>query len=116
MNVMFTKELVRRHPEVRAYAVCPGWCKSQLARNVDIPLRRKLLMAPFVLMFMRTAHQGIQNILYPVLQDQGQLVNGGFYRDGQLVAKEDDRINDSLQSNAQLWELSAKLTKLDDAS
>ena len=112
MNVMFTKELVKRFPGVNGYAICPGWCKSDLARNVYIPWYKKCLMLPFVFMFMRTAFQGAQNILYASLEDPEKLVNGGFYRDGCLQA-EDAKVNESADANAKLWEISAQLVKLD---
>jgi len=112
MNVMFTKELVKRFPGVNGYAVCPGWCKTDLARNVHIPWYKKCLMLPFVFMFMRTAFQGAQNILYASLEEPEKLVNGGFYRDGGLQPQ-DAKVNQSADVNAKLWEISEKLVRLD---
>lgn len=112
MNVMFTKELVKRFPEVTAYSVCPGWCKTELARNVDLPWYKKVLMFPIAAISMRTSFQGAQNLLFAALEDPEKAVNGGFYRDGHLVVKEDSKANEALEDNAQLWDISAQLVNL----
>lgn len=115
MNVMFCKELVKRYPAISGYSVCPGWCKTDLARNVNIPVYKKVLMLPVVLMFMRSAFQGAQNILFAALQDPEKMAaNGGFYRDGQLVPKEDDKVNAKQEDNAKLWDISSQLVNLQD--
>ena len=54
------------------YVVCvcpPGWCKTELARNVGLSLTKKILMAPFAFLFMRTSQEGAQNIIHAVLEE-----------------------------------------------
>lgn len=113
MNVLFVKELARRFPGSLAYALCPGMCKTELGRNVSFPFYKKLLMIPLFFIFVRTAFQGAQNILYAVLQDSDKLVNGGLYRDGKLMSPTDEKANQTTEENKQLWDLSAKVVGLD---
>ena len=47
----------------------PGWCKTELARNVGLSLTKKILMAPFAFLFMRTSQEGAQNIIHAVLEE-----------------------------------------------
>lgn len=95
-------------PHVQTYAVCPGFCRSSLARNVNFGLVKKIMIAPIMLMVQRTTVQGAQNIIFTTVGDS--LVNGGFYRDGE-IAKEVTEHADSLGSDApeKLWKLSEKL-------
>merc|ERR1711962_590334 len=37
MNALFAKQLAKRFPNLHVYCVSPGWCKTQLHRNSDIP-------------------------------------------------------------------------------
>jgi NAD(P)-dependent dehydrogenase (short-subunit alcohol dehydrogenase family) len=54
MNEVYARELAKRHPEVSVISIGPGWCKTDLARNVDIPWYKKFLLAPIALMFIRS--------------------------------------------------------------
>jgi len=114
MNVMFTKELVKRYPHTRAYSLCPGMCKTELGRNVNIPFYKKIIMIPLFFIFVRTAFQGAQNILYSVLQSDDKQVNGGLYRDGDLVTATDDKVNESKEANEKLWNISAIAVNLEE--
>merc|ERR1719412_1670586 len=88
MNGLFAKELANRCHKIKAVAVGPGWCKTDLARHVRFPIYKKMFMLPFMLMFMRSSNQGADNIIYTVIQDVAKLENGGFYRDGKTQKKE----------------------------
>ena len=48
----------------------PGWCKTELGRNVYIAWYKKILLAPIALCFMRSSKEGAQNIIQAVLEDQ----------------------------------------------
>jgi len=113
MNVMFVKELIRRFPDCLAYSLCPGMCKTELGRNVSFPFYKKLFMIPLFFIFVRTAFQGAQNILYAVLEDSDKLVNGGLYRDGKLVSPTDEKANKSTSENEMLWDLSVRAVDLE---
>ena len=111
MNGLFVKELADKEKNITSVAVCPGWCKTNLARNVSIPLYKKLLFLPFMFMFMRTSKQGANNIIYCAIQDVDHLKSGGFYRDGKIQVKEDSKL-ETLKNEGtsqKLWLLSEKL-------
>jgi NAD(P)-dependent dehydrogenase (short-subunit alcohol dehydrogenase family) len=111
MNAFTCRQLATTLPShVTTYAVCPGFCRSSLGRNVTFPLYKKVMMAPFMLLLQRSAVQGAQNIVFASIEDKDNLTSGGFYRDGEIQQELSDYI-DSLGSDApeQLWRLSDKL-------
>eukprot|EP01063_Lacrimia_lanifica_P024442 TRINITY_DN32347_c0_g1_i1.p1 TRINITY_DN32347_c0_g1~~TRINITY_DN32347_c0_g1_i1.p1 ORF type:complete len:333 (+),score=79.45 TRINITY_DN32347_c0_g1_i1:94-999(+) len=114
MNAMFVTELAARQPALGAYAVCPGWCKTELARYVPAQIATKVAVVVFGSMFMRSAWQGAQNILHVVLEDRALLASGRMYRDGRLVEGKEKAKLDSIDSaeRKKLWDLSARLVKL----
>jgi len=112
MNGLFASELGRREPWLRAVAVCPGWCYSQLARHVSFPLYKKILFAPIAFMFMRSGWRGAQNILQAVLEEKSSLVQGGFYRECKLASKETEKVKDMISESSKLWEVSGQLVGL----
>lgn len=97
-------------PHVTAYAVCPGFCRTSLGRNVKFPLYKKLMFTPVMLLIQRTSVQGAQNVIHATLEDKEHLKSGEMYRDGE-VAKEETEYVDSLGKDVprMLWELSEKL-------
>jgi hypothetical protein len=97
-------------PHVTAYAVCPGFCRTSLGRNVKFPLYKKLIFAPVMLLIQRTSVQGAQNVIHATLEDKEHLKSGEMYRDGE-VAKEETEYVDSLGKDVprMVWELSKKL-------
>jgi NAD(P)-dependent dehydrogenase (short-subunit alcohol dehydrogenase family) len=111
MNGLFVKELASCDNQITSVAVCPGWCKTDLSRHVNIPLYKKLLFLPFMFMFMRTCAQGSNNIIFCAIQDIDKMHNGGFYRDGTLQIKENNRLDALTQKGVsqKLWELSEKI-------
>ena len=112
MNGLFVKEWCKREPKIPAFAVGPGMCKTELARNVHFPLRRKIMMIPFLFLFVRSSHQGAQNIIHATVQDLQKLQVGGFYRDGKLSVRENEKLDSMSDTGIQLYEVSEKLTKL----
>lgn len=113
MNALTCRYLATTLPShVTTYAVCPGFCRSSLGRNVNFSLPKKLLIAPVMLLVQRTTVQGAQNIVFCTIEDANKLQNGGFYRDGEV---EEDVTShaDSLGSDApeRLWKLSEQLVQ-----
>mmetsp|Transcript_26145 Transcript_26145/g.36636 ORF Transcript_26145/g.36636 Transcript_26145/m.36636 type:complete len:341 (-) Transcript_26145:532-1554(-) len=96
---------------IATYCVCPGWCSTDLARNVGMSLATKILLSPFAFMFMRSSQQGAQNIIYSIIEDKKNLQNGGFYRDGKIAEKETDVVNNFGDLSEQLWKLSKDLVR-----
>ena len=111
MNGLFVKELASCDKKITSVAVCPGWCKTNLSRHVNIPLYKKVLFLPFMFMFMRTCAQGSNNIIFCSIQDIDKMHNGGFYRDGALQIKENNILDSLTQKGVshKLWELSEKI-------
>ena len=106
MNGLFVREWSKREPKIPAFAVGPGMCKTDLARNVHIPLSRKLMMLPFLFLFVRTSHQGAQNIIHATIEDLDKLQNGGFYRDGKLSKPENEKLDSMSDTAKKLYETS----------
>lgn len=113
MNGLFVKTLAHKFPsEIQAYAVCPGWCKTELARYLNMSFFKKLIILPIAFLFMRSAAQGSHNIAYLGLEDKDKLVNGGFYRDGKIEEKENSKLDSMSDVGDELWKLSEKLSGL----
>jgi len=114
MNVLFAKELSSRVSGrgVLALALCPGWCATSLARHVDIKFYQKILFAPIMFLFMRSAASGAQNIINAVVEDADNLVNGGFYKECKLATQENSKIDNMKEVSQELWQLSEELTGL----
>ena len=73
MNAIFARDLAQRHLEIPVVCVGPGWCKTELARNVPFPWYKKVLLAPIAFLFMRSSKEGAQNIMHAVLEDADNL-------------------------------------------
>lgn len=111
MNALTCKHLSTLLPStVTTYAVCPGFCRSELGRHVSYSLPIKVLVAPLMMMIQRTAQQGAQNIIFATLEDKSKLKNGVFYKHGEIAKEETDYV-DSLGEGVskKLWEVSEKL-------
>merc|ERR1711997_348317 len=87
-------------------------CKTELARNVHFPLTRKIMMLPFLFFFVRTSHQGAQNIIHATIQDLDMLQNGGFYRDGKLSVRENEKLELLSETGKELYDVSLKMSKV----
>eukprot|EP00957_Ditylum_brightwellii_P173393 13201841-Ditylum_brightwellii.AAC.1 len=92
MNSVTCRHLAKRIQEkgatyshITTYAVSPGFCRSSLGRNVHLPLYRKVLAVPIMLLIQRTSIQGAQNIIFATLEDKSQLKSGHVYCDGKEV-------------------------------
>ncbi len=94
-----------RSSRLSCYSACPGWCYTNLARDLNLGFIQKvnkilhsdntwfpssshsntffpsqLLFSPFAFMFLRSARRGAQNVLQVILEDRGKLVSGGMYK------------------------------------
>lgn len=112
MNGLFVKEWCKREPKIPAFAIGPGMCKTELARNVHFPLSRKIMMIPFLFFFVRSSHQGAQNIIHATIQDLDLLQNGGFYRDGKLSVRENEKLELLSETGKELYDVSLKMSKV----
>lgn len=113
MNALFVRELAVRTQGrgITAVCLCPGWCYTQLARHVAMPLYKKLLLAPIAFMFMRSAKQGAQNIIQAVVEEEQNLKSGGFYKDCRIAEAEEAKLSLLTDLQQSLWEVSQRLTE-----
>ncbi len=94
---------------VTTYAVCPGFCKSDLLRCAGIPFYVRGIMR----LFQRTWAQGAQNIVvYVTMEDAEKLVSGAMYQDGKI----EDGTTSALEgvgadAQKELWDLSRELSE-----
>lgn len=93
---------------VTTYAVCPGFCKSDLLRYAGIPFYVRGIMR----LFQRTSAQGAQNIVYVTMEDAEKLVSGAMYQDGKIedgTTSVLDEVGEDVQK--ELWDLSKELAE-----
>ena len=98
-------------PSISTYSVCPGFCRSSLARNVTMPFYQKLLVGPVMLMIQRTQRQGAQNIIFAAGESKDKLESGSMYRDGEILKEQMDymgRIGGEAEAK-NLWDVSEVL-------
>ncbi|CAG0919675.1 unnamed protein product [Notodromas monacha] len=82
-NVLFMRELARRleATSVNAYAVCPGWCNTNLFRHSNYSIVKKLMLAPILFWFMRSAKQGCQTIVHCTTEESLGNDSGKMFKD-----------------------------------
>ena len=84
-NILYADELSRRlaGKGVNVFAVSPGIVKTNLGRHRPLSLPMKIVLAPFMAIFLRTPFEGAQTLVYcatqPDLADEA--ASGKFYRD-----------------------------------
>jgi NAD(P)-dependent dehydrogenase (short-subunit alcohol dehydrogenase family) len=102
-------------PGVTTYAVCPGFCRTDLGRHAGFSWWKKALLKPLFRVIQRPPHVGAQNIVYCCLERADQLVNGGLYRDGRVLREDgctglvDRLVHDGTADK--LWSLCSALLK-----
>ena len=70
MNMLTCRELAKRLPSnILSIAVSPGFCVSQLGRNVHTPIYKKMLMIPIMRLFQRSTQQGALNIVFATTEE-----------------------------------------------
>lgn len=114
MNAMTSKYLSTILPSnVTTYSVCPGFCRSSLGRNMDIPLHKVILFTPVLLMTQRSQLQGAQNIIYAACEKKENLESGCMYRDGKLMEAQMAHMESigGMDVAKKLWDFSEDLLK-----
>jgi NAD(P)-dependent dehydrogenase (short-subunit alcohol dehydrogenase family) len=94
-NVLFVRELARRHPELRAYAVHPGL--------VDTPLIPRWVR-PFTGGSMLTPEQGADTVVWCATSSDVSGESGGYYQFRARTAPSSYARDDTLA--AELWDRS----------
>jgi NAD(P)-dependent dehydrogenase (short-subunit alcohol dehydrogenase family) len=97
----------KNNSRVTTYAVCPGFCRSNLGRSVPTPYFIRGIMR----LFQRTSAQGAQNIVYVTMEDTHKLVSGGIYQDGKISMELTSFLDGvGMDVQQQLWDLSSELS------
>ncbi len=112
MNTLTCRQLALqlRDTNVTTYSVSPGFCRSELGRNVDISIFNRMLLLPIMRLVQRTSRQGAQNVIFATIQDESDMLNGAMYQDGKVAEAETqyvERIGDDL--GQELWKISLDL-------
>ena len=112
MNVLFAKELSLKVSGrgVSTLSLCPGFCNTSIHRNSGVSLFKWILFMPMLYIIMRSAASGAENIIQAVVEDEDNLVNGGFYRECELAAEANAKFDEMSEVGQQLWEISENLT------
>jgi retinol dehydrogenase 12 len=104
-NVLFTRELQRRRPELRANCLHPGVIRSGFARNDGALLR---LGATIGGVFMRSPESGARSLVWLALDPAAAELRGQYVEKQRPVVPSAAAQDDVLA--AALWERSEALT------
>jgi NAD(P)-dependent dehydrogenase (short-subunit alcohol dehydrogenase family) len=102
-NVLFTKELARRIPRLRTYAVHPGTVATDVWRRVPSPI------AWVMKKFMLTPEQGARSML-KAATDPALAGDTGRYYNEKGEERRPNKLADDEQLARTLWEKSAEWT------
>jgi retinol dehydrogenase-12 len=97
LNIFFVRELTKRLPAnspVIVTAVNPGFCKSQLGRN--LPLVIRMLSKIMVALFARTTEEGSRQLVWAAVGGAGREfeLRGGYVNMANLEEVSDYALSD----------------------
>ena len=104
-NVLFTRELQRRHPELVANCLHPGVIRTGFGKNDGLLTRIALTLAGA---FLRSPQTGARPLVWLALDPQAGELRGEYVEKGRPVAPSAQAQDDRLAR--ELWERSAALT------
>ncbi|XP_045505546.1 retinol dehydrogenase 14-like [Colias croceus] len=109
MNVYFTRALALKLKDsgVDVNACCPGFCYTNLFRNF-VRWYHYILMAPVALLFMRSAKQGSETVVYAASDYSIEGQTGKFFRD---CAEFTSKYPFTKEEEEKLWEVSEEMVK-----
>jgi retinol dehydrogenase 12 len=106
-NIMFTRELARRAPELRANCFHPGVVRTGFAKNEN---GRWKLLATLAAPFLRSPQHGARSLLWLARSDAAAGLSGEYVVDQQVRAASAQAQDETLAEA--LWERSAELVGL----
>lgn len=106
-NVLFTRELARRHPELRATCFHPGVVRTGWGRNESGLLNAALTVGS---PFLRSPERGARSLVWLALSGEAAALTGVYVQDEKVLAPSAQAQDDALAAG--LWERSAALTGL----
>jgi NAD(P)-dependent dehydrogenase (short-subunit alcohol dehydrogenase family) len=109
MNILFTRELARRHEpdELTANALHPGFVGSNFAREGDYGLLGTIVM-PLIRPFAISSQKGALTSIYLASSPDLEGITGQYFIKGKAVKPANQALDDA--AAARLWEISEKLT------
>ena len=110
-NILFTRELARRAPELRANCFHPGVVRTGFAKNESgIWKALATLGAPF----FRSPERGARSLVWLALSEDAAALTGVYIMDEKVIAPSAQARDDNLAWS--LWERSAELVSLPNAA
>jgi NAD(P)-dependent dehydrogenase (short-subunit alcohol dehydrogenase family) len=106
-NILFTRELARRAPELTANCFHPGVVRTGFAKNENGIWK---VIATLGAPFLRSPEHDARSLVWLVLSDDAAALTGKYIEDEQVVAPSDQAQDDNLARS--LWEQSAQLVSL----
>jgi NAD(P)-dependent dehydrogenase (short-subunit alcohol dehydrogenase family) len=106
-NVLFTRELARRAPELHANCFHPGVVRTGFAKNENGIWK---VVATLGAPFLRSADRGARSLVWLALSDDAAALSGEYIEDEKVVAPSEQAQDDDLAHS--LWNRSAQLVGL----
>ena len=106
-NILFTRELARRAPDVRATCFHPGVVRTGFGKNENGIWK---LLTTVGGPFFRSPARGARSLVWLALSADAASLNGAYVEDEKVVAPSAQAQDDTLA--AQLWEQSSELVGL----
>ncbi|MFN8193815.1 MAG: SDR family NAD(P)-dependent oxidoreductase [Nocardioidaceae bacterium] len=106
-NILFTRELQRRHPELTATCFHPGVIRSGFGKNDGLLARVGITLAG---VFMSSPETGAETLVHLALDPEAGALKGDYLEKGVPVSPSTAARDDALARH--LWEESARLTGL----
>ena len=106
-NILFTRELARRAPELHANCFHPGVVRTGFGKNDGAIMRLLVTLAGPVL---RSPAQGARSLVWLSLSEEAAALDGWYVKDEKVLEPTAQGRNDELA--AALWERSAELVGL----
>jgi NAD(P)-dependent dehydrogenase (short-subunit alcohol dehydrogenase family) len=106
-NILFTRELAKRAPELRATCFHPGVVRTGFGKNENGIWK---ILTTIASPFMRSPARGARSLVWLALSEEGGQLDGEYVEDEQVAAPSRAALDDDLARA--LWERSAELAGL----
>jgi NAD(P)-dependent dehydrogenase (short-subunit alcohol dehydrogenase family) len=103
-NILFTRELARRAPELHANCFHPGVVRTGFGKNENGIWK---LLTTVGGPFFRSPERGARSLVWLALSDEGGELTGAYVQDEKVAEPSAEARDDTLA--AELWECSAEL-------
>jgi NAD(P)-dependent dehydrogenase (short-subunit alcohol dehydrogenase family) len=106
-NVLFTRELARRAPELHATCYHPGVVRTGFGKNASGLMK---IVTTLGGPFLRSPERGARSLVWLALSEKAAALTGAYVQDEKVLEPSAQAQDDWLAEN--LWELSAELVGL----